>query len=113
MCRRIAEREPLLRAFVPEPDRCRRLAWDAGELFQRYPGSGSRPALFSIPVGVKDIVNVAGLSTAAGSRLPPELFAGPEATVVTRLREAGALIAGKTATTELAFSEAAATTNPH
>jgi hypothetical protein len=47
---------------------------------------------------VKDIVHVDGLPTAGGSALPPEVLAGPQATVVSRLKAAGAWIAGKTAT---------------
>jgi Asp-tRNA(Asn)/Glu-tRNA(Gln) amidotransferase A subunit family amidase len=44
--------------------------------------------------------------------LPPELFAGPEAALVTRLRELGAVILGKSVTTEFAYFEPGPTRNP-
>jgi len=64
-------------------------------------------------VGIKDIFHVDGFVTRAGTRVPPERFAGPEAASVALLREAGALIAGKTVTTEFAYFEPGPTRNPH
>jgi Asp-tRNA(Asn)/Glu-tRNA(Gln) amidotransferase A subunit family amidase len=64
-------------------------------------------------VGVKDVFNVDGFPTHAGSQLPAELFVGHEATCVTLLRKAGALIAGKTISTEFAYFEPGPTRNPH
>jgi Asp-tRNA(Asn)/Glu-tRNA(Gln) amidotransferase A subunit family amidase len=64
-------------------------------------------------VGVKDIVHVDGFETRAGTALPPSLFAGSEASVVTRLREAGAVVLGRTVTAEFAGSEPGPTRNPH
>ncbi len=103
-CDRVDRLEPRLCALVAEPKRQRRLLAEAEQ---------QDPSLRPFLIGVKDIVNVAGLPTRAGSTLPAELFAGPEATVVFRLRAAGAIVLGKTATTEFAFSEPAPTTNPH
>ncbi len=65
-----------------------------------------------MPVGVKDIFHVEGLPTRAGSRLPPAELAGPEAAAVTTLRRAGALIAGKTVSTEFAYFAPGPTRNP-
>jgi Asp-tRNA(Asn)/Glu-tRNA(Gln) amidotransferase A subunit family amidase len=56
---------------------------------------------------------VDGFVTRAGSQAPPELFAGPEAACVQQLRAAGALILGKTVTTEFAYFEPGPTRNPH
>jgi Asp-tRNA(Asn)/Glu-tRNA(Gln) amidotransferase A subunit family amidase len=56
---------------------------------------------------------VEGFVTRAGSGLPPVLFAGAEASCVTALRRAGALILGKTVTTEFAYFEPGPTRNPH
>lgn len=84
-------------------------------LFERY-GSlapSARPPLFGVPVGVKDIFRVAGAEMRCGSLLPPSLFEGGEAECVRLLREAGAIIAAQTATTEFAYFEPAATRNPH
>lgn len=113
LCDRIEATEPRLRAFLPEPGRRERLHREAAALDERFPEASARPTLFGVPVGVKDIINVDGLPTRAGSAIPAEAFAGPEATIVTRLREAGALIAGKTVTTEFAHAEPGATVNPH
>lgn len=96
--------EPRLRALVAEPERRSRLLAEAEQ---------QDPSLQPFLIGVKDIVNVDSFPTKAGSTLPAELFAGPEAPVVSQLRRAGALVLGKTATTEFAFSEPAPTTNPH
>jgi Asp-tRNA(Asn)/Glu-tRNA(Gln) amidotransferase A subunit family amidase len=100
-------------ALLPEVNRRRRLLHEAEELERRYPDPASRPPLYGILVGVKDIIHVEGYVTRAGSAVPPELFAGPEATVVGLLRAAGALILGKTVTTEFAGFEQNGTRNPH
>ena len=99
---RIAAREPEVKAFTEPADdivarveRC-----DAGLL-----------------VAVKDNIACDGLPPArCGSELPPEahaINAGPEATVVTRLREAGCVIAGKTRLAEFAALAPPVTANPH
>ena len=100
LCDRIDALEPQVRALLPEADRRGRLLADAAVLEQRYPDPDQRPPLFGIPVGVKDVFRVDGFPTRAGSQLPAELFDGPEAACVTCLLRAGALILGKTVTTE-------------
>lgn len=109
---RFEAREPRVLAFTPEVGRFARLRREAERLQARFPDPQTRPALFGVPVGVKDIFHVLGFPTQAGSRLPAEVLAGPEAESVTRLKEAGALILGKTATTEFAYFGPAATRNP-
>ncbi|MEC8818767.1 MAG: amidase, partial [Planctomycetota bacterium] len=106
-------REGLVHAFVEEPGRFERLRREARDLERRFPEDSVRPPLFGLAVGVKDIINVEGLPTRAGTSLPPELFAGPEAPCVRRLREAGALVVGKTVTTEFAYLAPGPTRNPH
>ena len=110
---RIEQLDPDLRAFLPEADRWQRLRQEVAALDARTADSADRPALYGVAVGVKDCIRVDGLSTRAGSALPPELFDGPEASVVTAVRAAGAVILGKTAMDEFAYSEPAATRNPH
>ncbi|MCC7359673.1 MAG: amidase [Anaerolineales bacterium] len=110
---RFAEREPGLRAYMPEPERFARLRAEAVALEAHYPDPGARPPLYGVPVGVKDIFHVDGLPTTAGSRLPPEALAGPQAEAVTALRHAGALVLGKTVSTEFAFFGPGPTRNPH
>lgn len=58
--------------------------------------------LHGIPVGIKDIINVAGYPTRCGSPLYPITPVDNDADVVANLRRAGALVAGKTTTHELA-----------
>ncbi|GAA1141136.1 Asp-tRNA(Asn)/Glu-tRNA(Gln) amidotransferase A subunit family amidase [Kitasatospora gansuensis] len=112
LCARIDRIDPLLHAFTPEPGRYLRLAAEARELERRY-GGGAHPPLYGVPVGIKDVIQVDGLPTHAGSALPPGVLAGPEATVVRRLRAAGVLIAGKTVTAEFALNAPGPTRNPH
>jgi Asp-tRNA(Asn)/Glu-tRNA(Gln) amidotransferase A subunit family amidase len=115
LCDRIDDRDPEIRAFRGECDRRGRVRAAAERVADKY-GPDERPPLFGVPVGVKDIVHVNGFTTRAGSALPPELFGGddaPEAAVVERLREAGALVLGKTVTTEFAGFAPGLTRNPH
>lgn len=113
MCRRIEQIEPNIHAFLTEENRFGRLRGEIGLLRERFPDRIDLPVLFGALVGVKDIFHVDGFVTHAGSEIPAEALAGPEAKVVTTLRELGALIAGKTVTTEFAFIEPGATRNPH
>lgn len=105
--------EPRLRVLIPEEGRAERLRREATELAERYPDPAQRPPLFGVLLGVKDIISVDGLPTRAGSALPPEAFETSEAAVVRRLREAGALVFGKTVTAEFASKSPGGTTNPH
>jgi Asp-tRNA(Asn)/Glu-tRNA(Gln) amidotransferase A subunit family amidase len=113
MCARMASTDPVLEAMLPEPDRLDRLRAQAAALSEKYPDPDKRPPLFGLLVAVKDIFHVSGFVTQAGTRVPSELFAGPEADMVVRLREAGALILGKSVTTEFAYFEPGPTRNPH
>jgi Asp-tRNA(Asn)/Glu-tRNA(Gln) amidotransferase A subunit family amidase len=113
LCDHIEAHDPSIEALLPEPARRARLRAEALALQTRFPDPGSRPALFGVPVGVKDIFHVDGFETRAGSALPARLFAGPEAVAVSRLKAHGALILGKTVATEFAFSEPGPTRNPH
>ncbi len=113
MCRRIDQINPDIHAFLSEANRLGRLRGEIGLLRERFPERIDLPTLFGALVGVKDIFHVDGFLTHAGSELPAEAFSGPEAKVVTLLREAGALLAGKTVTTEFAFVEPGITRNPH
>ncbi|MQG20611.1 MAG: amidase [SAR202 cluster bacterium] len=112
-CARIQEWEPFIKALIPENDRQNRLLSEARGLEQIYPDQSARPPLYGVLVGVKDIFHTDGFITRSGSAVPPEIFAGPEAASVTALRNAGALILGKTTTTEFAYFEPSPTRNPH
>lgn len=110
---RAAAVDPEIEALVAEDGRWDRLRADAAALEARYPDPADRPPLYGVPVGVKDIFHVDGLPTRAGSDLPPETLTGDEATAVTALRRAGALVLGKTVTTEFAHMSPGPTRNPH
>ena len=113
VCNRIDVEDSLIQALLPEPGRRQRLTREAEALLARYPEPDERPPLFGLLVGVKDFFRVDGFPTKAGSKLPAALFEGAESDVVTRLRENGALIAGKTVTTEFAYFQPGPTRNPH
>ena len=106
------EREAEVQSFLPEPGRWERLATAAEQLAARWPDTARRPPLFGLPVGVKDIFHVDGFATRAGSELPPEELAGPQSEAVTRLLAAGAVVLGKTVTTEFAYFAPGPTRNP-
>jgi aspartyl-tRNA(Asn)/glutamyl-tRNA(Gln) amidotransferase subunit A len=62
-----------------------------------------RSSLQGIPVAVKDLVHTAGFPTSAGSRVLAGFVPARDAVVVEKLREAGAVIVGKTVTHEFAY----------
>ena len=104
---RIGERESQVHAFVQlDPDaaltHARQL--DAGPL---------RGLLHGLPFGVKDLLDTVDLPTAYGS----PIYAGhqplADAAAVALCREAGAVLLGKTVTTELANMFPSVTRNPH
>jgi Asp-tRNA(Asn)/Glu-tRNA(Gln) amidotransferase A subunit family amidase len=112
LLRRVEQVEPHISCLIPEGSREERLHREAKAITERHPEPEGRPALFAIPIGVKDIFRVDGMPTRAGSRLPPEMFAGDEAEAVRRCRMAGALILAKTVTTEFAYFAPGPTRNP-
>lgn len=107
----VHDREPQICALMAEAKRFERLATEALTLLST-PANRKLP-LFGQLVGVKDIFRVDGLPTSAGSRLPTELFDGPESASVARLKAQGALILGKTVSTEFAYFGPGPTRNPH
>jgi len=109
---RFAVHEPEVHALLEEPERFERLRRESAALVEAHPDEESRSPLFGALLGVKDIFRVDGFPTRAGSRLPPEELAGEEAACVTALRRAGALVVGKTVTTEFAYFAPGPTRNP-
>lgn len=114
---RITEREPLLHAFAAldaEAALAQARAIDAG---WGGPASTVGALLRGLPFGAKDIFDTAELPTGCGSPIHAGRRAGADAASVALCRAAGAVLVGKTATTELANMtpglDGPPTRNPH
>lgn len=70
-------------------------------------------SLHGVPIGVKDNLDVAGMPTTNGADIPVDGPATEDALAVARLKAEGAVIVGKTVTTEFALFRPGPTTNPH
>jgi Asp-tRNA(Asn)/Glu-tRNA(Gln) amidotransferase A subunit family amidase len=109
--RRIAEREPEVQAWAHLDEAYALSQARAADAAQRS-GQAVGP-LAGVPVGIKDVIDTADLPTENGT----SIFAGrrpkTDASVVAQLKAAGAVILGKTVTTELAFFGPGKTRNPH
>ena len=108
---RIDEHEDRIRAWVSvdrEGAMARARELDADLAAGRWLGP-----LHGIPIGIKDIIDVTGTPTGAGSERMSRQAALEDATLVTRLRVAGAVILGKTVTTHFACFDPPVTRNPH
>lgn len=84
------------------------------EHLQKQRTAGELPGpLYGVPIGVKDIIDTIDFPTEYGSPIHAGRYAVADATVVSRLRAAGAVIFGKTVTTEFATFHPGPTRNPH
>jgi len=104
---RIAEREPHVRAWAwHDPENVRAQLAELTDLQRSQPLAG-------VAIGIKDIIDTAAMPTAYGS----EAYAGHrpsvDAAVIQKLKSAGAILMGKTVTTEFAHVHAGPTVNPH
>jgi Asp-tRNA(Asn)/Glu-tRNA(Gln) amidotransferase A subunit family amidase len=93
-----------------DPDYALRQAKEADEKRRQRKDLGP---LHGIPVGIKDIFDTADMPTENGTVLHVGRRPVEDSTVVSLLREAGAVIMGKTVTTEMAVYSPGKTTNPH
>jgi Asp-tRNA(Asn)/Glu-tRNA(Gln) amidotransferase A subunit family amidase len=108
---RVREADPQVQAWAhldPEHARAQARARDEERREGRAVG-----ALHGVPVGIKDIIDTHDLPTEDGTPLHAGRTPDRDATVVARLRAAGAVIMGKTVTTELAYYHPGKTRNPH
>lgn len=107
---RIEEWEPRLKAWVLV-DREGALI-QARALDEELASGRWRGPLHGIPIGIKDIIDVAGLPTAAGFAPWAGRIAKRDARIVASLRSAGAVLLGKTVTTQFAWIDPPPTRNP-
>ena len=104
---RIAEREPVVAAWeYLDPD----YAMAQARLADR---SSPRGLLHGVPIGVKDIIDTYDMPCALGSALYEGRRPQWDAACVAACRKAGAVLLGKTVTTEFAYFQAGKTRNPH
>ena len=75
--------------------------------------SGKHGDLHGIPVGIKDIFDTADMPTTDGAEIHKKNPSWNDCTVVSKLKQAGAVIMGKTVTAELAYYSPGKTKNPH
>ena len=106
----IEEREAEIGAFVATNVAGARDAADASG--KRWKAGRPVSRLDGMPLGIKDIMETADMPTEQGSPLFVGWQGGRDSAAVAALREAGAIILGKTVTTEFAMSEPRGTRNP-
>lgn len=103
----IKEKNPQVAALV---------AWDEQQVMTQAQAIDKHPVkgpLAGIPIAVKDVIDVRGLPTAYGADEVFHIDAINDANCVALLKEAGAIIVGKAATAEFAFSTPSLARNPH
>ncbi len=99
--RRMDVWEPQVRALIG--DRLESAASIAEQRTAEVTSGKALGPLHGVPVIVKDLIDVAGELTTASSKILKDNVASADATVVTRLREAGAVIVAKSNTHEFAY----------
>lgn len=110
---RIDSREADVQAWVSlDREGALQLADEQIRLMVSMSSHEALPPLFGIPVGVKDIFDVTGWPTKAGSPLREKHIAQQDAASVARVRAAGAILLGKTHTTQFASFDPSPTHNP-
>lgn len=107
---RLERLEPALRAWQAlDAERALRAAEELAKRQRRGEPLGS---LAGVAVGLKDLYDVAGLPTTAGTPVLADRVARRDSTAAARLRGADALLLGKTVTTPFAYADPAETRNP-
>ena len=106
----IEEHESRIGAFVATNFEGARAAADASTA--RWRAGATLSLIDGMPIGIKDIMETADMATEQGSPLFVGWRGGRDAAAVAALREAGAVIIGKTVTTEFAATEPRGTRNP-
>ena len=108
---RIAEAEPEVQAWAWLDGAA---ALEQARALDRWRASGRAVGpLHGLPVGIKDIIDTKGIPTECGLVSEAGRVPGEDAWLIARLKGAGAVILGKTVTTEGAFLAPGKTRNPH
>jgi aspartyl-tRNA(Asn)/glutamyl-tRNA(Gln) amidotransferase subunit A len=102
--------EPQLEAWV-RVDRETVLA-DAQQRQAEMDSGAETGPLHGVPIGIKDIYNIAGIPTTAGSKVYADYVPDETAVTIDLLQKAGAIMLGKTVTTEFACLDPSHTKNP-
>jgi len=100
---RIAERDEAVGAWMHV----------AGDAARSAAGQGAVGPLRGVPVGIKDLIDTVDMPTGYGSPIYDGYRPGWDAACVSRIRNAGGIILGKTVTTEFAYFGPGKTANPH
>jgi Asp-tRNA(Asn)/Glu-tRNA(Gln) amidotransferase A subunit family amidase len=106
----VDQREPAVAAFTVIDAKAARVTAEAST--KRWRANAPLSAIDGMPVGVKDMIDTANLVTGMGSPLFDGYRPRFDAASVQGLREAGAVILGKTVTTEFASAQPRGTRNP-
>ena len=102
--------EPALNVWVTlDPEAALELARASERTLGRDGGTGP---LHGVPIGVKDIFYTKGVRTTACSPIYADFVPDYDSTIVARLKQAGAIVMGKTVTTEWACMDPSPTRNP-
>ena len=107
---RLEEFEPTVGAFVCHDIKAARAAADRST--ERWRAGRTLSPIDGMPIGIKDIIETADMPTEMGSPLWAGWRTGRDGASVAALRECGAVILGKTVTTEFAATEPRGTRNP-
>ena len=110
LLRQISKLEPYLQAWVTIDEK--QVIKDAKRLDLELSKHGPRSPLHGIPIGIKDIYYTNGMKTTACSIIYSDMIPTFDSTVISKLKNAGAIILGKTVTTEFANADPSKTINP-
>ena len=106
----IAEREPVVKAFASLNEASARAGADASAA--RWKAGRPLSAIDGMPVGIKDLLETKDMPTEMGCKAYRDNFPKRDNPAVWALRQAGAVIFGKTVTAELGGAEPGPTRNP-
>ena len=106
----IAAREPVVKAFVVLNEANARAAADASSA--RWKAGAPLSAIDCMPIAIKDLLETRDMPTEMGCEAYRGNFTGRDNAAVWALRQAGAVILGKTVTAELGGTQPGPTTNP-